>query len=168
MNADEARKRREEAADRYRPEQVDVLLVAEAPPGALERYFYFEEVTEQDALFRYVARGVLGKEPTRGNKAELLGHLKERGVFLIDLNTDPVDGTPLAARVPDLVARCRRLGPRAIILIKATVHDEAYLPLKRAGLPVVDERIPFPGSGQQKRFEEAFSRALEKAQEMAR
>jgi hypothetical protein len=44
MDAREARKRREEAAARYRPDSVDLLLVAEAPPSALDRYFYFEDV----------------------------------------------------------------------------------------------------------------------------
>jgi len=163
MHAHQERKRREQAAARYRPERVDLLLVAEAPPGSLDRYFYFEDVREQDALFRYVARGVLGEQPTRENKRELLVKVKEQGVFLIDLKTDPVDGSPLGQYVPDLIARCRELNPRVIILIKATVYDAAYWPLKKAGLPVIDERIPFPGSGQQKNLEKTFSRALEAA-----
>lgn len=163
MKATEARRARQEAAGRFRPDPVDLLIVAEAPPSALDRYFYFEDVKEQDALFRYVARGVLGVEPTRRNKAELLAKLKARGVFLIDLKTEPVDGTPLADSVPELIERCRALAPRWIILVKATVYDAAHSPMKRAGLPVVDERIPFPGSGQQRRFEEAFSRALRAA-----
>jgi hypothetical protein len=82
---------------------------------------------------------------------------------LIDLKTEPVDGTPLADSVPGLIERCRALAPRAIILVKATVYDAAHSPMKSAGLPVVDERIPFPGSGQQRRLEEAFSRALRAA-----
>lgn len=142
---------------------MDLLIVAEAPPSALDRYFYFEDVKEQDSLFRYVARGVLGAEPTRGNKAELLTQLKERGVFLVDLKLEPVDGTPLVEHVPGLIERCRALSPRAIILVKATVYDAAFWPMKRADLPVVDERIPFPGSGQQRRFEQAFARALQAA-----
>jgi hypothetical protein len=40
-----------------------------------------------------------------------------------------------------------------VILIKATVYDVAFYALREARLPVVDERVPFPGSGQQKRFE---------------
>jgi hypothetical protein len=49
---DPAPRRRARAARRYRPEKVDLLLVAEAPPSALDRYFYFEDVSEQDSLFR--------------------------------------------------------------------------------------------------------------------
>ena len=51
--ADAARRRRDRAARKYRPKQVELLLVAEAPPAALDRYFYFEDVREQDSLFRY-------------------------------------------------------------------------------------------------------------------
>jgi hypothetical protein len=162
------RTRRREAAERYKPDSVDILLVAEAPPGAPDRYFYFEDVQTQDSLFRYVARSVLDEEPTRENKRELLAKLRDRGVFLIDLKEDPLDGSPLAASVESLVARCRSLDPRAIILIKATVYDESYGTLKRARLPVVDERIPFPGSGQQRNFENAFAKALESARGLTR
>ena len=137
-----------------------LLLVAEAPPGASDRYFYLPDVDAHDSLFRYVTRAILHLEPTRASKAELLEQLKDRGVFLIDLKQDPADGTPLTNHVPDLVERIRRLNPEKIILIKATVYDAAYRALANAGLPVVFERVPFPGSGQQKRFAEAFGRAL--------
>src|SRR5205823_6407163 len=49
-----ARARRRQAAERYRPDVVDLLLVAEAPPSAPDRFFYFEHVTTHDSLFRYV------------------------------------------------------------------------------------------------------------------
>jgi hypothetical protein len=156
----EARKRRAEAAERYQPDRVKLLLVAEAPPAATDRYFYFPDVASHDSLFRYVARAILQREPTRSNKTSLLQELRDREVFLIDLKLDPVDGTPLIDCVPDLIERIRQLNPRKIILIKTKVHDAAYEALVNAGLPVDPERIPFPGSGQQKRFEEAFARAL--------
>ena len=142
------------------PTSVQLLLIAEAPPAASDRYFYFPEVAEHDALFRYVARMVLGVEPTRMKKAELLEKLKARDVFLIDLKLDPVDHTPLAEHVPALIRHVRQLALEKIILIKASVYDAAYRALAAADLPVIDERVPFPGSGQQRRFEEAFSRAL--------
>jgi hypothetical protein len=98
-------------------------------------------------------------EPTRENKPVLLAQLRDRGVFLIDLKQDPVDGTALSSYVPDLVRRVRELQPERIVLIKATVYDAAYAALAAAGLPVSSVRVPFPGSGQQKAFEEAFARA---------
>jgi hypothetical protein len=36
----------------FKPESVDLLLVAEAPPSTLDRYFYVPDVREEDSLFR--------------------------------------------------------------------------------------------------------------------
>jgi hypothetical protein len=156
-----ARGRRDQAARLYQPEKVDLLLIAEAPPSALDRYFYFPDVHEQDSLFRYVCRALLGHEPTREGKADLLAELRDRGVYLIDLQQDPRDRTPLSEFVRELVVRCKSLDPGWIILIKASVFDTAYATLAESGLPVSSVRVPFPGSGQQNRFLEAFARALE-------
>jgi hypothetical protein len=151
---------RRAAAARYQPDEIDLLIVAEAPPDSPERYFYFEDVWTHDGLFRYVCRVLLGREPTRESKREVLEKLRDDGVFLIDLKETPMDGAPLADYVPSLVARCRDLRPRRIVLIKAPVFDAAYRPLKAAGLPVVEERVPFPGSGRQREFVAAFRRAV--------
>src|SRR5205085_734267 len=43
-----ARRRRDRAARKYQPASVELLLVAEAPPSAFDRYFYFEDVATQD------------------------------------------------------------------------------------------------------------------------
>jgi hypothetical protein len=117
-------------------------------------------VPTQDSLFRYVVRAILKVEPTRENKAELLARLRDRGVFLIDLRRDPVDVGSLATEVPGLVRRVRRLAPDKIVVIKSSVFDLVRDALLDAGLPLVDERVPFPGSGQQRRFENAIARAL--------
>ena len=53
------------------------------------------------------------------------GDTRRQGVFLIDLRSDPVDGTPLSQAVPGLIRRIRGLAPEKIILIKATVYDAA-------------------------------------------
>jgi hypothetical protein len=104
---------------------------------------------------------LLGETPDRARKQEGLAALQEAGVFLIDLKPDPLDNQPLRSWVPDLLRRCRALMPERIILIKASVFDAAYGALAAAGLPVVTIRVPFPGSGQQRRFESAFRTALE-------
>lgn len=154
-----ARDRRYRWARRFRPAEIDLLLVAEAPPGTFERYFYFPDVESHDSLFRECARAILPREPTRENKAELLGQLRDRGVFLIDACLDALDG-PLRIDTGRLVARIRRLKPRRIIIVKAAVFDRAYAAFVDAGLPVINARVPFPGSGQQLRFREEMRRAL--------
>ena len=160
MSEAEGLRRRREAAAQYKPDHVNLLLVAEAPPSSLDRYFYFTDVHEHDSLFRYVYRVLLGREPSRDRKHEHLTELRDCGVFLIDLKETPVDGTPLSAHVSSLIDRCRELRPSRIVLIKATVYDTALGHLKAAGLPVSDVRVPFPGSGRQRQFVEAFARAV--------
>ncbi len=149
------------AANRYRPTRIRLLLVAQAPPSAPDRYFYFPHVSSHDDLFRYVVQAVLRIKPTRDDKPQLLEKLAEAGVFLIDLKDDgPVDGQSLDRYVPGLVTRVRALNPENIILIKSDVYTAAYESLVAAGLPVVEERIPFPGSGRQREFLAAVDRAL--------
>lgn len=93
--ADAARRRRRAASARYRPARIDTLLVSEASPSALDRYFYLDE-------------------------------LRERGWFLVHMSVDPFhDRSVLPPLLPDLLARC-------------------------------DVRLPYPGSGQQRRFLEGF------------
>ena len=115
------RELRDAAARKYLPERVDLLLVAEAPPAADDRYFYFEHVHSHDWLFLGVAEVLLGDKPGRATKASTLAELKNRGTFLIDLKLDPADSSDLAMHVPDLVARCAALRPRRIVLIKAPI-----------------------------------------------
>jgi len=162
-----ARRRREAAARRYRPERVDTLLGAEAPPSALDRYFYFEDVDIHDSLFRHVALAVLGEKPTR-DKAPYLDALRDAGWFLIHMSTDPFrDRDVLPPLIPGLLARCEELRPRRIILIGAALFDLVYRPMKEAGLPVENARIPFPGSGQQRRFLDGFSPLVDPRAERA-
>lgn len=156
-----ARQRRRAAAGKYRPDSVRLLLIAEAPPSDLDRYFYFEDVGKHDSLFRYVVQTVLREPPSRAAKSAQLARLSNAGVFLIDLKTEPkVADEPLDAHVPDLVARATALTPNHVITIKANVCDLCQGPLRAAGLDVSDERVPFPGSGQQRRFIEGVTRAL--------
>jgi hypothetical protein len=156
-----ARERRRVAAERYRPDAVDLLLVAEAPPSALDRFFYFEHVPTHDSLFRYVVRSILGETPSR-DKAPYLDELRARGVFLVHVSDEPftswADVVPQC--LPGLVRRCRALAPNRIVLVGARTYDYAYDALVAAALPVVDVRLPYPGSGQQRRFAEGFDLAL--------
>ncbi len=160
-------KERLKAAKKYRPETVRLLLVAEAPPCTLDRYFYFEDVQTQDSLFRYVWEGLTGeKAGDRDRKPAQLAALRDAGVFLIDLHEENISKPSLkvlSGCVPGLIERCETLSPEHVILIKSSVYDTSFEPLRDAGLPVVDERLPFPGSGQQRKFLDGFTRAVEEA-----
>lgn len=159
--------RRRKAAKRYQPKKVSLLLVAEAPPCDTDRYFYFEDVDAHDWLFRYVWEGLTGEKPgDRAHKKGQLAALRDAGVFLIDLHEGNISKPKMADLSPcvdGLVKRAAALKPGAVILIKSIVHDAAYEALADAELPVVDERIPFPASGQQKKFLEGFREAARRS-----
>lgn len=153
---------RQTAAAKYKPAKISLLLVAEAPPCTPGRYFYFEHVDQHDWLFRYVWEGLMGAKPDRTRKAEHLAALRDAGVYVIDLHEETISQPSLKElrpRVPGLLGRCRALRPCHIALIKSSVHDAAFEALRDAGLPVIDERIPFPASGQQRKFLDSFRRA---------
>lgn len=153
------------AAARWWPHDLRLLLVAEAPPTAPDRYFYFEHVRTQDSLFTYVHKGLTGRMPSRDGKADGLAALQELGVGLVDVSREPLvgPGVSLAPSVPDLVERVVALAPPLVVLIKATVHDAVLQPLQAVGVNVSPHRIPFPGSGRQAEFEVAFEMALTSA-----
>ncbi len=159
-----ARNRRIAASARYKPQHVRLLLVAEAPPCTLDRYFYFEDVKVHDSLFRYVYRGLFGELPTREGKPDCLTRMREAGVYLIDVSRDPIaDGAKVRLtdeQLSAMVPRCAKLKPDAVILIKSNVYDLTYGSLIKGGFNVADSRMPFPASGQQKKFETLFAEAL--------
>jgi hypothetical protein len=60
-----------------------------------------------------------------------------------------------------LIDEVKAISPDQIVLIKATVFEALCGALRAAGLPVVNtESLPFPGSGQQRKFRECFERLL--------
>jgi hypothetical protein len=131
---------------------VRTLLVDAAPPSALDRYFYFLDVGVHDSLFRNVVEAAFGQRPSR-DKLPWLDELKSYGYFLIDVADDAFDDRDvLRPLLPGLVSRCRAFDPDRIVVIGALLYDLAYDVLGAAELPVVDVRLPYPGSGQQRRF----------------
>ena len=156
-------------ANRYIPLETNVLFIAESPPAALDRYFYFENVQEQDALWvglmKALYEGEFGETwKERLWKKKWLTKFKDDGYRLIDALKEPVDQSTgsrkrknLILNVVDrIIEEIREISPNQIVLIKATVFDVLYDPLHTAGLPVVNERLPFPGSGRQKEFAVRF------------
>jgi hypothetical protein len=159
----EAWARRKTAARKYQPNRVRLLLVAESPPDDEDRYFYLEDVETADCLFEEVC-GVLFEEKPQHNKVPYLKELRRRGVFLVDLKPDaPRNGEKLEPYVAPLLLNIDTLAPEHIILITADVYASAYPAMSKAGLPVVDVRIPFPSTGQQVNFRQSFRQAIVRA-----
>lgn len=160
------------ARNKYKPAHIKTLLIAEAPPCTLDRHFYFEDVKVQDSLFLEIM-GVLypkqkeaylrsGRETE--TKQELLRTFQEDGYWLMDLAEVPgefLDGS-YEDCVPSLLTRLEKYSSKStpVILIKTNVFDCCYPVLQANGYKVSNERMPFPGSGQQRVFREKFKKAL--------
>lgn len=89
----------ESARLKYKPDIVRYLLIAETPPKSdSNRFFYFENVFEQDSLFLETMK-VLYPEDTfqidtkeiRNKKATFLLKFKHDGFYLIDSLDLPFD-----------------------------------------------------------------------------
>lgn len=160
------------ARNKYKPATLRTLLIAEAPPCSLDRFFYFEEVPKQDSLFLETV-GVIypdlkaaylksRRDPEL--KKELLEHFQSDGYWMIDLSEVPheLTGESPESALPGLLERVKKVADKKtnIILIKSNVYDCVYPALSELGYSVSNERIPFPGSGQQGVFRERFARAL--------
>lgn len=161
---------------RWKPDHVRLLLVAESAPDdggdiANRRFFYDEHLTGKDGLFREVVRALYdnpGLQSGPNEKTPWLERLKSDGVYLIDLAPVPVNyhspserAAALQRNIDATVSLAVELMPEGVVLVKQNVFDLLEGPVRAAGLPLLhDAMIPFPGSGQQKRFRERFADAL--------
>jgi hypothetical protein len=156
----EAWTRRTIAARKYQPNRIRLLLVAESPPADEKRYFYFDDARSPDDLLAAVG-GVLFEEEPAPDASAALKELRRRGVFVVDLKPDaPRQGEKLEPYVAPLLLNLETLAPEKIVLVGAEVHAAARAAMEKAGLPVVDARIPWPASGQEIEFRQAFRKAL--------
>lgn len=170
--------KREAAREHYRPKHVDVLFVAEAPPLAADRFFYFEMVATHDWLFLALMRCLyeearnIETAELRARKAEFLKRFAADGYFLIDATDDPIPkGCSMKERrrrirgaVPGLVGKVRRSAPPTtpLVLISGSVFRECEAPLKAAGFNVLNtEVLDFPSMGHQRAFAEKLRRLLD-------
>jgi len=163
------------ARRKYQPAQVKYLLVAEAPPDSIDRFFYYTEVFVHDYLFMGVARALYPelkekhlesrRHKNSSVKKLILEKLKAEGFYLLDLSELPLSllTESLNSQVPYLIQKINKIAnvDTKIILIKANVFDAAFPALINAGIKnVINTRITFPASGGQTKFQNEFTEAL--------
>ncbi|MDD4803278.1 MAG: hypothetical protein PHF24_10150 [Syntrophomonas sp.] len=167
-----------EAREKYKPEKIKYLLIAEAPPDAIERFFYFENVKTKDYLFLGIME-VLDKnlkekylESKRDPiiKKSMLEIFRNNGFFLVDLLEQPSQhynnlNQARKNAVPDMIDRLNKIITKEtpIILIKVTVYDKSFRRLQEAGYNVINARIEFPAQNHPIQFRNHFKAALEEA-----
>ena len=156
----ESRRRREAAAHKYQPRRIRLLLIAEAPPEALERYFYFEDVKAHDGLVEHVCEVIFESKPAH-DKIPYLKELRRRGIFLIDLKPDgPIDGSRHTELAQWLPLRVETLQPEKVVIVGTPTYKAAAPGLKKARLAIMEHRIPFPDQGHPQDFVREFRAAL--------
>jgi len=173
INFSELKTKLESARLKYKPNIVKYLLIAEAPPDSLERFFYYNEVHQHDYLFLGVVQALypdlknkfLASGRNSDIKNSILLKFKSEGFYLLDLSELPLSFMvgDLSTQLMTLIDKIRKVADEKtkIILIKATVYDTAFRYLQREGFDsVVNIRIPFPGQGGQKLFHTKFGAAL--------
>lgn len=152
---------------RWKPEKVRLLLIGESPPDdggdiTKRRFFYAEELSESDLLFRGVADALCDSgKLTKGDlKTPWHQRLQDQGVYLIDLASVPVNALSTSARnkvlresVDGCVQRVSDLAPDGIVICHTPSFKVLAEPLRAASLPLLhNSPIPFPMGNKRTEF----------------
>ena len=96
-----------QAREKYRPANIKVLFITEAPPAEeRQRYFYYEHVRRGDSLFMEMIKVLFTEEveafetvkTIRREKTYFLERLQEEGYYLMGAVDQPLPGKTAAAR----------------------------------------------------------------------
>jgi len=137
------------AAEKYLPDKIRVLFIAESPPFFVDpakmKYFFFEQCPGNEMLFTTIFQGVFNYRyrKKQDDKKALLCRFRKNGLWLIDAVEYPINKRMNGEKVPDkeriqiikrpentrkLLSRLSKLrennvldSETKIILIKATV-----------------------------------------------
>lgn len=163
----------ENSRNKYKPEVIKTILVAEAPPDSIDRFFYFENVKTADYLFLGIVAVLYPEAKAKylANKRHplikefILKQFQLDGYFLLDLYEFPVSINEDNQReaIAKLANKIEKISDEMtpVVLIKASVYDIAYSSLKLK-FNVINERIDFPSCGNQLKFHSKFSQVIKK------
>ncbi len=159
------------AREKYRPQQIKLLFITEAPPSAHKhRYFYYEKVSSGDSLFLEIMKVLFAEEvkafPTtkslRAEKTYFLERMQEEGYFLMNALDEPLVNKTTSARIkiyrnnfPVLIKEILRIAKPStpIVLVSTVVFNAIGKSLKASGFNLIHSfPIEFPNSGQQVNF----------------
>ena len=160
----------------YKPEHINLLLIAESPPPAENiggsRHFYrATPIRRNDRLFvntikaLYPAASTLTEAQIEPNKEMWLRQFQADGRYMIEALevsqrhsvTKQQRQDKIRAALPRLIARVRELAEpdTKIILIKSNVFEVAAEPLRAAGFTVLNhELVDYPGRFNQRDYRE--------------
>jgi ABC-type transport system substrate-binding protein len=169
----------EKARQKFKPNKIKYLLIAETPPKlGSDRFFYFENVEKQDSLFLETMKllypsetKLLKPKEIRKRKKEFLEKFKNDGFYLIDSLDQPFDNNYSTSQKVKLIKNGQQALAEKIqnllyeqtkvILIAVPVFKANFQFLNNQKIPIINEEaIDFPGSGGQKKYREKMNRIL--------
>lgn len=161
---------------KYKPETIKLLLIAESPPPAPEiqssrQFYYSERIRKDDRLFINTIKALYpevedAKEPElEAEKETWLKRLQKDGVYMIEALDDSQEHEVtkkqrqerIANSLPGILGKVKALAnpETKIILIKSNVFDVAAGPLRQAGYTVLNtELVDYPGRFNQRDYRE--------------
>ncbi len=180
----------ERVRERYQPDKIKTIFLAEAPPADPSRFFYFiKNDGTHDALFLEVIRFLYSEydrknsvdaKEIRSVKKDLLKRFKSDGYYLLDALSESITLSPdkrirrIKQGRNEISQRLRQIindssyDPRSsevgIVLIKATVFDALFeYPCFDQKLPILNRgiKVPFPSHGHTTEFHSALRRIWE-------
>ena len=168
--------------ERYQPERIRLLFVAESPPAPTAdevRFFYNAELERWDHMYRAVMQAVFPSFEYRpGEKDKWLRRFKANGYYVIDAIDEPVNHLPrkhrdalLLAAVEPRVREIEKLVSRRtpIVLVKKNIFSLFKPRLCEEGFRVIhDAFLPFPSHGHQSEFIAGLRKCLHNSAAKAR
>lgn len=153
---------------KYLPENLKYIFVLESPPVS-GLYFYDENGKTSEPLFMEMMK-LIGYKPER--KIDGLKKFKNLGCVIVDATYSPVNHIKGKKRneiilndfslLLDDLNSLNKNKSIPLVLVKANICTLLETPLRDQGFTVKNNGVvvPFPSSGQQKRFREEISKFL--------
>jgi hypothetical protein len=151
----------EAARARFRPERITTLFVGESAPAS-GNFFYYGNT----AMTRHMQRAV---EQSLGGGGDFLERFKAYGWYLDDLVLTPVNQLAKLERLAQcleaqdsLAGRIAEYRPLAIVSLLLSIEDIVDAAAIKADSKANRFAVPFPGMGQQARFQAAMASIIPK------
>jgi len=143
----------------FRPDRITTLFVGESAPISGD-FVYVGDT----AMLRYMRTAI---ERELGASDDFLTAFKSYGWYIDDLSLIPVNhlkGKKRKAALLDAQAslskRIADYRPAAIVSLLKSISGNVQAAAKSAGSNAIHYAVPFPGMGQQGRFDEAMAEIL--------
>ncbi len=145
----------ESARSSYRPAHITTLFVGESAPHG-GTFFY----NQNSGLFREIRKAFQGNET-------FLEDFKRNGFYLDDLVLEPVNHLGSRDRlsqcrdsISSLAKRLKSYKPKAVVILLMSIKPMVLKAMHEAGLLYEPYCTPYPGFGNQPRFQEAMAKII--------